>query len=93
MLPCLSPILRYASMARAISRATAPLPPSTRSPASTLSSPHPPSSLSFTTKPNNFNLPSFAKTRLLIKSLKSFLKITIGARFGPHRASGGGEEE
>jgi len=80
-------------MARAISRATAPLPPSTRSPASTLSSPHPPSSLSFTTKPNNFNLPSFAKTGLLIKSLKSFLKITIGARFGPHRASGGGEEE
>ncbi|CAK7353118.1 unnamed protein product [Dovyalis caffra] len=58
-------------MARAISRATTPLPFSTSLPPAALSSFYSPSSLSFTPKPNNFNFPSLTRTGFFNKKFKT----------------------
>ncbi|KAJ6957542.1 endoribonuclease YBEY, chloroplastic isoform X2 [Populus alba] len=72
MLPRLSPLLRNSPMARAVSRATTPLPLPTLSPATTLSCLHSPSSLSFAPKPSNFNFFLLTNTGLFNKKFETF---------------------
>jgi hypothetical protein len=76
MLPRLSPLLRNSSMARAVSRASTPLPLplplATLLPATTLSSLHSPSSLSFAPKPSNFNFLLLTNTGLFNKKFETF---------------------
>lgn len=72
MLPRLSPLLRNPPMALAVSRATPPLPLHTILPATTLSSLHSPSSLSFAPKPSNFNFLLLTNNCHFNKKLKTF---------------------
>ncbi|KAJ6749297.1 ENDORIBONUCLEASE YBEY CHLOROPLASTIC [Salix purpurea] len=72
MLPRLSPLLRNPPMALAVSRATPPLPLHTILPATTLSSLHSPSSLSFAPKPSNFNFLLLTNNGHSNKKLKTF---------------------
>lgn len=72
MLPRLSPLLRNSSMARAVPRASTPLPLPTLLLATTLSSLHSPSSLSFAPKPSNFNFLLLTNTGLFNKKFETF---------------------
>jgi hypothetical protein len=59
-------------MARAVPRASTPLPLPTLLPATTLSSLHSPSSLSFAPKPSNFNFLLLTNTGLFNKKFETF---------------------